>query len=48
VIWKMLLLAEKRFRRLDAPEKLVAVYYGFAAGEHEEAGVKREEVLAVA
>ena len=47
VIWKMLMLAEQRFRRLDAPEKLVAVYYGFAAGErYEEAGVKREEVLA--
>ena len=49
VIWKMLILAEQRFRRLDAPEKLVAVYYGFAVGERlEEAGVKREEVLAVA
>jgi putative transposase len=49
VIWKMLLLAEKRFRRLDAPEKLVAVYYGFAAGErNEEAGIKQKEALAVA
>ncbi len=49
VIWKMLMLAEQRFRRLDAPEKLVAIYFGFAAGErYEGTGVKREEVLAVA
>jgi putative transposase len=49
VIWKMLMLAERRFRRLDAPEKLMAVYLGFAAGERcEGTGVKREEVLAVA
>jgi putative transposase len=49
VIWKMLMLAEQRFRRLDAPEKLVAVYYGFGVAERlGEEGVKREEVLAVA
>jgi len=30
VIWKMLMLAERRFRRLDAPEKLLPVYLGFA------------------
>jgi putative transposase len=49
VIWKMLMLAEQKFRRLDAPEKLVAIYFGFAAGEGDEGkGVKREEVLAVA
>jgi putative transposase len=48
VIWKMLMLAEQRFRRLDAPEKLVAVYFGFAAGERcEGEGIKLEEVLAV-
>src|SRR4030066_976277 len=28
VIWKMLMLAEKRFRKLDAPEKLAQVYSG--------------------
>jgi transposase-like protein len=28
VIWKMLLLAEKRFRRLDAPERLKEVFLG--------------------
>lgn len=33
MIWKMLMLAEKRFRRLDAPEKLMQVYLGFEAGE---------------
>ena len=28
VIWKMLMLAEKRFRKLDAPEKLKQVFMG--------------------
>ena len=46
VIWKMLMLAEKRFRRLDAPEKLELVYLGIDLHEIQEA--KREEVLAVA
>jgi putative transposase len=49
VIWKMLMLAEQRFRRLDAPEKLKLVYlrFGFREwGEGTES--KREEVLAVA
>jgi len=49
VIWKMLMLAEQRFRRLDAPEKLMQVYLGFGAPETQEGtGIKREEVLAVA
>jgi transposase-like protein len=49
VIWKMLMLAERRFRRLNAPEKLMQVYLGFGVGEaHEGAEIKREEVLAVA
>jgi putative transposase len=49
VLWKMLMLAEQRFRRLDAPEKLMAIYFGFVAGEgYEGTGVKRKEVLAVA
>jgi putative transposase len=49
VIWKMLMLAERRFRRLNGPEKLTQVYLGFGVGEaHEEAEIKREEVLAVA
>jgi transposase-like protein len=48
VIWKMLMLAERRFRRLDAPEKLMQVYLGFGLGEDLEATeIKREEVLAV-
>jgi len=46
VIWKMLMLAERRFRRLDAPEKLELVYLGIDIDETQEA--KREEVLAVA
>ena len=28
VIWKMLLLAEQRFRRLDAPERMQKVFLG--------------------
>jgi transposase-like protein len=49
VIWKMLLLAEQRFHRLDAPEKLMQVYleFGFQKG-NEEAETKQEEVLAIA
>jgi transposase-like protein len=46
VIWKMLMLAEQRFRRLDAPEKIKLVYLGVDLYESQEA--KREEVLAVA
>jgi putative transposase len=49
IIWKMLLLAEHKFRRLDAPEKLMQVYLEFNAQKtNEEAEIKREEVLAVA
>jgi transposase-like protein len=49
VIWKMLMLAEQRFRRLNAPEKLMQVYLGFREGESREVTeIKREEVLAVA
>jgi putative transposase len=49
VIWKMLMLAEHRFRRLDAPEKLVQVYLGFGAEEAREGTeIRQEEVLAVA
>ena len=49
VIWKMLLLAEQRFRRLDAPEKLMQVYLGFGLRQEKgRAEIKREEVLAVA
>ena len=48
-IWKMLLLAEQRFHRLDAPEKLMQVYleFGFQEG-NEETETMREEVLALA
>jgi len=45
VIWKMLMLAEQRFRRLDAPEKIKLIYLGIDLYESQEA--KREEVLAV-
>ena len=49
VIWKMLMLAERRFRRLDAPGKLMEVYLGFGSREAREGMIfKREEVLAVA
>lgn len=46
VIWKMLMLAEQGFRKLDAPEKLELVYLGIAINEIQEA--KQEEVLALA
>jgi len=49
VIWKMLLLAEQRFHRLDAPEKLMQVYLEFDFQErNEETETKQEEVLALA
>jgi transposase-like protein len=49
VIWKMLQLAEQRFHRLDAPEKLMQVYLGFGFQErNEETETKQEEVLAIA
>ncbi len=49
LIWKMLMLVERRFRRLDIPEKLMQVYLGFGAREaHEGTEIKREEVLAIA
>ena len=28
IIWKMLMLAEKRFRKLDAPDKMKQVFLG--------------------
>jgi transposase-like protein len=49
VIWKMLMLAEGRFRRLDAPGKLMDVYFGLGASEAPEGTkIKQEKVLAVA
>jgi hypothetical protein len=49
VIWKMLQLAERRFHRLNAPEKLMQVYLEFGfQNRNEEAETKPEEVLAVA
>jgi transposase-like protein len=49
LIWKMLMLAERKFRRLDAPGKLMEVYLGFGSREAREGmSIKREEVLAVA
>jgi transposase-like protein len=49
VIWKMLMLAERRFRRLDAPEKLMQVYLEFGFQErNEKTEIKQEEVLSVA
>lgn len=46
VTWKMLLVAEQRFRKLDAPDKMKLVYLGIDLLEGVEAN--REEVLAVA
>jgi transposase-like protein len=48
VIWKMLLLSEQRFQRLNAPEKLVQVYLESGFRErNEETETKQEEVLAI-
>ena len=46
IIWKMLMLAEKSFRRLDAPEKMKLVYLGIR--EHGNAEAKQEKVPAIA
>ncbi len=46
VTWKMLLIAEQRFRKLDAPDKMKLVYLGI--GLLDGAETKQEEVLAVA
>jgi len=48
VIWKMLMVAEQRFRRLDAPEKIELVYMGIDYEEGLNAEAEQEEVLAVA
>jgi putative transposase len=49
VIWKMLQLAEQRFHRLGAPEKLIQVYLEFGFQERsEKTETKQEEVLALA
>jgi transposase-like protein len=49
VIWKMLLLAEHRFQRLNAPEKLMQVYLDSRFREKsEETETKQEEALAIA
>ncbi|MDY7019507.1 MAG: hypothetical protein SU899_05500 [Chloroflexota bacterium] len=49
VIWKMLLLAEQRFHRLDAPEKLMQIYLESSFQERkEETKTKQEKVLAIA
>jgi transposase-like protein len=48
VIWKMLLLAEHRFQRLDAAEKLMQVYLESGFRErNEKTETKQEEVLAI-
>ena len=46
VTWKMLLIAEQRFRKLDAPEILREVYLGIESLDTGE--IKQEEALAVA
>ena len=46
VIWKMLLLAEQRFRRLDAPERMKEVFLGVQFRDGIE--VKMEDLVAAA
>ena len=48
VIWKMLMLAEQRFRKLNAPEKLMGVYLGFDSKLQLPEEIKREEALVCA
>jgi putative transposase len=42
VIWKMLMLAEKRFRKLDAPDKLKQVYLGIQFKDGVEVAISRD------
>jgi putative transposase len=46
VIWKMLMVAEQRFRRLNAPDKLQQVFLGIEFKDGLEAKRKEEEVFA--
>ena len=46
VIWKMLLLAEQRFRRLDAPERMKELFLGVQFQDGIE--VKMEDLVAAA
>ena len=49
MIWKTLMLAERRFRRLNAPMKLIEVYLGSNEQQGQEATtIKQEGELAVA
>lgn len=43
VIWKMMLLAERRFRKLNAPEKLNQVFLG--AGFRDGLEIKQQKEL---
>ena len=48
MIWKTLMLAERRFRKLDAPGKLIEVYLGSNEEQGQEATtIKPEGELAV-
>jgi transposase-like protein len=47
IIWKMLMVAESRFRRLNAPEKLQQVFLGVEFKDGVEITKKKEEVFAL-
>jgi putative transposase len=47
IIWKMLMVAEGRFRRLNAPEKLQQVFQGIEFKDGREIKRKAEEVFAL-
>lgn len=47
IIWKMLMVAESRFRRLNAPEKLQQVFQGIEFKDGQEIKRKEEEVFAL-
>jgi putative transposase len=48
MIWKMLMLAEQRFKKLNAAEKMEQVFLGVQFKDGVEVRQEREEVLAVA
>jgi len=45
-IWKMMMLAEQRFRKLDSPEKMKQVFLGVQFKDGVEVKQEREKVLA--
>ena len=45
IVWKMLMLAEQRFRRLNSPEKMKQVFLGVRFENGAEVKHEREKIL---